>query len=158
VELIPNTFSCVPRCVGFGNPKAGASPPTSKKPFVAIGPPDEPSTKPINDPTNPEYDDQGYTLYADEKTGKKARVFEALVEYPCEFTIKIVGVNEGLFVEEMIAVVAEACEAEVQSISHSFRAMGKWTSVTVKAPVKSAEMLYTLYEKVDLDPRVKFKF
>lgn len=125
---------------------------------MAIGPPDEPPPKPINDPTNPEYDDQGYTLYADEKTGKKSRVFEALVDYPCEFTIKIVGVNEGLFVQEMIAVVAEACEAEVQSISHSFRAMGKWTSLTVKAPVKSAEMLYTLYEKVDLDPRVKFKF
>jgi len=31
-------------------------------------------------------------------------------------------------------------------------------SVTVHAPVESAEMLYSLYENVDKDPRVKFKF
>ncbi|KAL3919539.1 MAG: hypothetical protein SGARI_007183 [Bacillariaceae sp.] len=98
-------------------------------------------------------DDQGYTLYTNEETGEKARVFEALVEYPCEFTMKIVGANEGSFVEDILAVVADACESKVSDISHSTKAMGKWTSVTVKAPVKSSEMLYTLYEKVDLDPR-----
>ena len=124
------------------------------KPFVAIGPPD---TR-LNDPSKPEYDDQGYTLYADEKTGKKSRVFEALVDYPCDFTMKIVGANEGTFVQEIVAVVAEACAVEADAVPHTTRAMGKWTSVTVKAPVKSAEMLYSLYEKVDLDPRVKFKF
>lgn len=112
----------------------------------------------INDPTKPEFDDQGYTLYTDKITGKKSRVFEALVEYPCDFTMKIVGANEGLFVEEIVAVVAEACESEPGQISYQTRAVGKWTSVTVQAPVKSSEMLYTLYEKIDLDPRVKFKF
>lgn len=125
------------------------------KPFVAIGPPD---AGPINDPTKPEFDDQGYTLYTNQETGEKARVFEALVEYPCIFTMKIVGANEGSFAEEIVAVVAEACETKVEKVSHSVRAKGKWTSVTVKAPVKSSEMLYALYEKVDLDPRVKFKF
>jgi putative lipoic acid-binding regulatory protein len=112
----------------------------------------------VNDPTKPEFDDQGYTLYTDNETGKKSRVFEALVDYPCEFTMKIVGKNEGSFVEEIVAVVADACESSPENISHSVRAVGKWTSVTVQAPVKSSEMLYALYEKVDLDPRVKFKF
>jgi hypothetical protein len=37
---------------------------TSKKTFVGIG-------KPMNDVTKPEFDDQGYTLYADEETGEK---------------------------------------------------------------------------------------
>lgn len=85
-------------------------------------------------------------------------MFEALVEYPCDFTLKIVGANEGFFVEEILAVVAEVCEAEPGRINYRTKAMGKWTSVTVKAPVKSSEMLYALYEKVDKDPRVKFKF
>ena len=40
---------------------------------------------------NPEYDDQGYTLYANEETGEKQRVFEALIDYPCEFKMKIIG-------------------------------------------------------------------
>jgi putative lipoic acid-binding regulatory protein len=139
---------------GFGKPPAEEK---SSKPYVAIGTPDAPPIS-INDPTKPEFDDQGYTLYTDKETGKKARVFEALVEYPCDFTMKIVGRNEGTFVEDIVAVVAEACESEPDNISHSTRVNGKWMSVTVKAPVKSSEMLYTLYEKVDLDPRVKFKF
>ena len=149
----PSTINGVPtaKATGFGKPKAA---PKSSKPYVAIGPQDPP----VNDPTKPEFDDQGYTLYTDRETGKKSRVFEALVEYPCDFTMKIVGANEGSFVEDIVAVVAEACESTPDKVSHSVKSMGKWTSVTVKAPVKSAEMLYTLYEKVDLDPRVKFKF
>jgi len=119
---------------------------------VGIGPPD----KKINDITKPEYDDQGYTLYQDEETGEKRRVFEALVEYPCTFTIKIVGANEGTFVQEMVDLVAESCH--VPTVPYSTKQMGKWTSVTLEAPVQSAEMLYLLYENVDRDPRVKFKF
>jgi putative lipoic acid-binding regulatory protein len=149
----------------------------SNKPYIAVGPLDDgndvpsspisptfvPSSqsqpRPINDPTKPEFDDQGYTLYTDSATGKKSRVFEALVEYPCTFTLKIVGANEGDFVKDMVAVVAEACDTTVEYISHTTKQVGpKWTSVTVLAPVENSEMLYTLYEKVDLDPRVKFKF
>ncbi|GAX19235.1 hypothetical protein FisN_4Lh182 [Fistulifera solaris] len=155
----PSTIDGVPTHKvgqGFGTPvkttTTSSSSSSSSKPFVGIGPAS------VNDITNPETDDQGYTLYADEVTGKKSRVFEALVEYPCEFTLKIVGANEGLFVEEMVAVVAEACEVTVQDVSHSVRMVGKWTSVTVKAPVQSAAMLYALYETVDRDPRVRFKF
>ena len=71
---------------------------------------------------------------------------------------KIVGANEGLFVEEIVAVVAEACESDFEQINHSTKVNGKWVSVTCHAPVQNAEMLYALYEKIDLDPRVKFKF
>jgi putative lipoic acid-binding regulatory protein len=124
---------------------------SSKKPFISIGPP-------ANDVTKPEYDDQGYTVYTNEETGEKARVFEALVDYPCDFTMKIVGAAEGLFVEDMVTIVAESCRVEADTIHHTFRCTGKWTSVTVKAPVESATMLYQLYENIDRDPRVKFKF
>lgn len=131
--------------------KASANP---AKPYVGIGPPDVPA----NDPTKPEYDDQGYTLYKDEKTGQKSRVFEALVDYPCDFTMKIVGPKEGSFVTEIIQCVAESCEVTSEQVPYTTRDVGKWTSVTVKAPVQSADMLYQLYENVDRDPRVKFKF
>eukprot|EP00980_Cylindrotheca_fusiformis_P007816 scaffold1669_cov129-Cylindrotheca_fusiformis.AAC.27 len=149
----PSTINGVPtsKANGFGRSK-------STKPFVGIGPNGVEVEKPINDPTKPEFDDQGYTLYTDNETGKKSRVFEALVDYPCDFTMKIVGANEGFFVSEIVALVAEACETEKEEIKHSTRSMGKWTSVTCICPVKSSEMLYSLYEKVDLDPRVKFKF
>jgi putative lipoic acid-binding regulatory protein len=152
--LQPSTIQGVPTRQagqGFSTKAQRITPLGDAKPFVGIGPP-------LNDITKPEYDDQGYTLYADEKTGKKSRVFEALVDYPCKFTLKIVGANEGTFVQDIVAVVAESCQVEVEKVEHSTRAHGKWTSVTVQAPVQSAEMLYQLYENVDRDPRVRFKF
>mmetsp|Transcript_14511 Transcript_14511/g.31450 ORF Transcript_14511/g.31450 Transcript_14511/m.31450 type:complete len:287 (+) Transcript_14511:118-978(+) len=158
----PSTIGGVPtsKATGFGKQKDSANgpgkpvkkvSPDGSKSFVQLG-------KPLNDINNPEYDDQGYTLYADEKTGEKKRVFEALVEYPCRFTMKIVGANEGAFAAEMVQVVAESCKVDVKDVENSVKVNGKWTSVTVKAPVKSAEMLYSLYENIDRDPRVKFKF
>jgi putative lipoic acid-binding regulatory protein len=153
----PSTIDGVPTSkagVGFGAKPNGETPKAAATPFVAIGPPGPA----VNDVTNPEVDDQGYTVYTNEETGEKARVFEALVDYPCKFTMKIVGANEGLFVEEMVAVVAESCCVEAHTIFHTVRCTGKWASVTVKAPVESAKMLYELYENIDKDPRVKFKF
>lgn len=156
----PSTINGVPtaQATGFGNTRKGKEGPS--KPYVAIGPNGIEQQRPVNvnDPTNVELDDQGYTLYTDEKTGEKSRVFEALLDYPSDFTLKIVGANEGSFVSEIVALVAEACETIPENIAHTTRSMGKWTSVTCTCPVQSAEMVYALYEAVDRDPRVKFKF
>ncbi|KAL7549451.1 hypothetical protein ACHAWF_012718 [Thalassiosira exigua] len=124
-----------------------------KRSFVGIG-------KPLNDVRNPEYDADGYTLYVDEETGEKRRVFEALVDYPSVFKMKIVGRDdeEGSFAPGIVATVARSCGVEAGDVKHTKRRNGKWTSVTVHAPVESADMLYALYENVDKDPRVKFKF
>jgi len=157
----PSTLGGVPtsKATGFGktpatpqiiNTKTSISS-TQKSSFVGIG-------KPLNDVNKPEYDDQGYTLYADEQTGKKSRVFEALVDYPSIFKMKIIGRNESTFSSEMVQIVAESCQVDVEKVDFSERVNGKWLSVTVHAPVESAEMLYSLYENVDKDPRVKFKF
>ena len=157
----PSTINGVPSSEagkGFGKaPKLTQSvikySKTTTKSYVGIGPAS------VNDVTNPAVDDQGFTLYTDERTGEKSRVFEALVEYPCLFTMKIVGANDGAFVHDMVSIVASTCDAKgPEDIDHSVKVNGKWTSVTVQAPVKSAEMLYALYENVDRDPRVKFKF
>jgi len=124
-----------------------------KQSFVGIG-------GPLNDVQNPEYDEDGYTLYADEVTGEKSRVFEALVEYPSVFKMKIVGQDDEQesFAPEMVDLIARSCGVERSMVKHTSRRNGKWTSVTVHAPVRSADMLYALYENVDKDPRVKFKF
>ena len=47
------------------------------------------------------------------------------------------------------------CQRSQRNQTYSPR-IGKM--VTVQAPVKSATMLYRLYENIDRDPRVKFKF
>lgn len=155
----PSTLGGVPtsQATGFGksnsnqkiiNTRAAKA---GTKSFVGIG-------KPVNDINKPEYDDQGYTLYADEETGEKKRVFEALIEYPSVFKIKIIGANESTFAIEMVQIVADSCGVPASEIKYLEREKGKWLSVTVDAPVQNADMLYTLYENVDKDPRVKFKF
>jgi len=150
---LENLFSSKSTGKGFGNKPAASiqRDSESNRPYVGIGPAS------VNDVTKPEYDNDGYTLYTDETTGEKSRVFDALVDYPCKFTLKIVGANEGSFVQDMIEIVQTTCEVE-EEIVHSVKVNGKWTSVTVEAPVVNAEMLYQLYENVDRDPRVKFKF
>ena len=127
--------------------------PGDDKSFVGIG-------KPLNDIQNPEYDENGYTLYADETTGEKKRVFEALVEYPSLFKIKVVGADneEETFAPEIVELVAKSCGVDKSMVKNSKRKKGKWTSVTVSAPVQNADMLYALYETIDQNPRVKFKF
>lgn len=47
---------------------------------------------------------------------KKDRAFEYLVEYPCNFEIKVIGVNEGTFAADIAATVSIACEVCYHSI------------------------------------------
>mmetsp|Transcript_1009 Transcript_1009/g.1841 ORF Transcript_1009/g.1841 Transcript_1009/m.1841 type:complete len:164 (+) Transcript_1009:117-608(+) len=107
-----------------------------------------------NDPTNPSLDEDGYTLYTDPETNSTGRVFEKLVEYPSVFTIKVVGENTPTFTPDMIDLVNEHADVKTKATKIN----GKWVSVTLGVLVESAEQLYTIYEAVDKDPRVKFKF
>lgn len=74
--------------------------------------------------------------------------------------MKIVGKDDEQesFGPEMVSIVAKSCGVDESMVKHTKRKNGKWTSVTVHAPVKNADMLYGLYNDVDKDPRVKFKF
>eukprot|EP00934_Nitzschia_sp_Nitz4_P003719 Nitzschia sp. Nitz4//scaffold308_size21609//5174//12956//NITZ4_008602-RA/size21609-processed-gene-0.37-mRNA-1//-1//CDS//3329547152//3709//frame0 len=121
-------------------------------------PKQKPPSVSANDPRNPEYDEKGYTLYTDEKTGQKSRVLEALVEYPCDFMLKVIGAGDGTFVTDIVAVVADTVKADPSDLIYKTKESGKWTSITIHIRLESSDMLYTLYERVDLDPRVKFKF
>ena len=128
--------------------------PSDSKSFIGIG-------KPLNDIQNPETDSEGYTIYTDETTGEKSRVFEALIDYPNIFKMKIVGRDPDepdKFTPDIVNTVATSCGVDISMVKYTEKTKGKWISVTVHAPVRDADMLYSLYENVDKDPRVKFKF
>ena len=59
---------------------------------------------------------------------------------------------------EIVQFVVSLCEVSIDDVHSAKRDNGKWTSVTVRALAKDAEMLYTLYTNVGQDPMVKFKF
>ena len=128
--------------------------PSDSKSFIGIG-------KPLNDIQNPETDSDGYTIYTDETTGEKSRVFEALIDYPNIFKMKVVGRDPDepdKFTPDIVNTVATSCGVDISMVKYTEKTKGKWISVTVHAPVRDADMLYSLYENVDKDPRVKFKF
>ncbi|CAN0587219.1 unnamed protein product, partial [Ectocarpus sp. 12 AP-2014] len=43
------------------------------------------------------------------------RAFEYLVDYPCEFEIKVIGINEGSFADDIAATVSAVCEVSCES-------------------------------------------
>mmetsp|Transcript_1228 Transcript_1228/g.3436 ORF Transcript_1228/g.3436 Transcript_1228/m.3436 type:complete len:177 (-) Transcript_1228:162-692(-) len=86
------------------------------------------------------------------------RMIGDLVDFPCVFTFKVVGQNAGSFLEDIVAAVAGAVGIDDKDVGVSSRDRGKWRSLTIKAPCTSADQVYAVYEAIDKDERVKFKF
>lgn len=84
--------------------------------------------------------------------------FRELVDFPCVFTFKVVGMAQGDFMGDIIDSVALALETDKKYLKTSFRDRGKYRSITLHAPVNTAEQIYDVYAAIDRDPRVKFKF
>ena len=66
--------------------------------------------------------------------------------------------RQGEFVEDILDSVGNVIKQDGRALPHSYRDKGKWRSITLKVPVQSAEELYKVYDAIDKDPRVKFKF
>lgn len=86
------------------------------------------------------------------------RVFDQLVDFPCVFTFKVIGMAQGDFMGDIVDTVASALDTDKKYVKTSFRDRGKYRSITLKAPVNTAEQIYNVYAAIDRDPRVKFKF
>lgn len=86
------------------------------------------------------------------------RVFDELIDFPCVFTFKVIGMAQGDFMGDIIDSVAGALETDKKFLETSYRDRGKYRSITVHAPVNCANQIYDVYAAIDRDPRVKFKF
>lgn len=93
-----------------------------------------------------------------EPSGKPGSSWDHLVDFPCVFTFKVIGVAQGAFANDIIDSVATALEMDRKFLKTSFRDKGKYRSITVDAPVNSSEQIYNVYAAIGRDPRVKFKF
>ena len=85
------------------------------------------------------------------------KVFEKLVEYPCEFTIKVIGKHEESFAGDMVGYISKTVDVAPEKIKFTTTPSGKgtYTSVTIEAPVASADQLYECYAVLRNDPRVR---
>jgi putative lipoic acid-binding regulatory protein len=87
-----------------------------------------------------------------------ARPLDELVQFPCVFLFKAVGRAGEDFASTMIARVGQALGRDVRDDETSVRqsAQGNYESVTLKLYVTSGDEVYSVYEAIRADARVKF--
>ena len=69
-------------------------------------------------------------------------------DFPCAFTIKVIGVAADNFTTRVVEVVEEALRAE--GVPHRTRETpnGKHTSITLEPTIQTAEQVLLLYERI----------
>ncbi len=90
------------------------------------------------------------------QTGKK--VFDDTVQFPTEFTLKVIGPNSQEFVQDIISVAALSTNAPKESIKVAMKETvgGKYVSITLVPYFNSADELYRCYDSISKDKRIKY--
>ena len=91
-------------------------------------------------------------------TGMDRRPIGELLEFPCRYAFKAVGRAEGDFVREMLDRVADVLGRDVLEHEHRVRqsAGGRYESVTIDVWVESGDQVYSVYEAIYDDERVRY--
>jgi putative lipoic acid-binding regulatory protein len=84
------------------------------------------------------------------------KVFQDVLEFPVEFTLKIIGFNDPTFLADMLEAIGKCITQPPSSIKYSTRPSGAYLSITVTPLFTSSAELYATYEAVGKDTRVKF--
>lgn len=90
--------------------------------------------------------------------GMDQKKIHDLVEFPCVFCFKAVGVASAGFVAAMLERVGTVLGRAVKSEEHSVRASaaGAYESVTLRLYVTSGDQVYSIYAAIGADKSVKF--
>jgi putative lipoic acid-binding regulatory protein len=81
----------------------------------------------------------------------------ALIEFPCSFTIKIMGENQATFLQAMVSLIqAHAPEFTESDIDVRHSSGGKYTSLSCQVWATSQMQLDEIYRSVSAHPLVKF--
>lgn len=81
---------------------------------------------------------------------------ETLLEFPCDFPIKIMGERHDDFAQSMIAIVLRhAPDFDAARVEMRASAAGKYLSVTCTIRATSKRQLDDLYRELSAHPQVK---
>jgi putative lipoic acid-binding regulatory protein len=91
-------------------------------------------------------------------TGLNRRTIDELQSFPCVFSFKAVGVAGEDFVSSLLSRVARVLGRAVTAAEHRVRTSehGRYTSVTLELPVTSGDQVYSIYEAIHEDARVRY--
>lgn len=86
------------------------------------------------------------------------KIFEETLKFPCDFLLKVIGVNSTTFQHDMVAIVSQVSSQPLSKIQVFSKetAGGKYVSVSIKTEFSNSDVLYTTYSQLGKDSRVKF--
>ena len=80
----------------------------------------------------------------------------SLIDYPCDFPIKVMGLDNDGFVPAITAIAQEFDPAfDVASIEQRSSSGGRYRGLTLTVRVTSREQLDALYRRLSSHPMVK---
>eukprot|EP01041_Mallomonas_annulata_P000617 gene617-1191_t len=94
--------------------------------------------------------------YKNSSEGK--RVFDEALTFPVKFQIKVIGINDQTFAVDMVSILGSIVGTKPEDINVTVRETsgGKYISVSALPVFNSADELYSAYEAISKDSRVKF--
>jgi putative lipoic acid-binding regulatory protein len=87
--------------------------------------------------------------------GKENLTAESLMQFPCDYVIKIMGNADGNFEQKALTIVKRHCKAEdVKKISKRHSERGNYLSLTVTIFAQNKEQLDSLYIELSETPEI----
>lgn len=92
------------------------------------------------------------------KSNVEKRVFDDAIVFPCEFMVKIIGLNDSTFLEDTLNSVSECVGQNPSAIKYSTKITngGKYLSISLSPIFQQSSQIYAAYNVVSRDSRVKF--
>lgn len=82
---------------------------------------------------------------------------DSLIQYPCPFPIKVMGVHEDAFVEAIVAIATEHDPSfQAHTLERRPSSSGKYLGLTVIVTATSRTQLDNLYRALTGHPLVKY--
>lgn len=80
-----------------------------------------------------------------------------LIEFPCDFVIKIMGLADESFQTKMVSLIqAHSAQFSADNIAHRYSANGKYISLSCTIWVSSQAQLDDIYRALSQHPLVKY--
>ncbi|KTD50897.1 HP0495 family protein [Legionella quateirensis] len=81
---------------------------------------------------------------------------KSIIEFPCDFPIKIIGVNSEIFLEEIRMIVNEHFpDFNHDNLTHKLSEKSSYLAITVTVYAINQEMLDSFYQDLTKHPDVK---
>lgn len=81
---------------------------------------------------------------------------DTLIEFPCDFPIKIIGVNSESFKDDILAITLKHFpHFAKESMTAKMSQQNNYLAITTTVPVQNQQQLDDYYKEVSIHPQIK---